>query len=106
MSEWMVTTSSAVVLDESILQLWLLGHNGNTITTADSFLLFHSTQALSTQKNAINNTASSHCLHSFPPFFFFDFVRVSHKKLRYRTKQVHSFTLKLTRINFFSLSPS
>lgn len=28
MSEWMVTTSSAVVLDESILQLWLLGHNG------------------------------------------------------------------------------
>ncbi|KAK3820300.1 MAG: acidic fibroblast growth factor binding protein [Benniella sp.] len=27
MSEWMVTTSSAIVLDESILQLWLLGHS-------------------------------------------------------------------------------
>ncbi|KAF9217929.1 hypothetical protein BGZ59_006975 [Podila verticillata] len=32
MSEWMVTTSSAVVLDESILQLWLLGHNVDQAT--------------------------------------------------------------------------
>ncbi|KAG0057459.1 hypothetical protein BGZ83_010027 [Gryganskiella cystojenkinii] len=32
MSEWMVTASSAVVLDESILQLWLLGHNVDQAT--------------------------------------------------------------------------
>ncbi|KAG0263696.1 hypothetical protein BG011_008299 [Mortierella polycephala] len=32
MSEWMVTTSSAVVLDESTLQLWLLGHNVDQAT--------------------------------------------------------------------------
>lgn len=31
MSEWMVTTSSAIVLDESILQLWLLGHSGKLL---------------------------------------------------------------------------
>ncbi|KAG0001567.1 hypothetical protein BGZ65_003377 [Modicella reniformis] len=32
MSEWMVTASSAIVLDESILQLWLLGHNADQAT--------------------------------------------------------------------------
>ncbi|KAI8349777.1 fibroblast growth factor intracellular binding protein [Mortierella sp. GBAus27b] len=32
MSEWMVTTSSAIVLDESILQLWLLGHSVDQAT--------------------------------------------------------------------------
>ncbi|KAF9996454.1 hypothetical protein BGZ80_009823 [Entomortierella chlamydospora] len=34
MTEWMVTTSSAVVLDESILQLWLLGHSVDQATVA------------------------------------------------------------------------
>ncbi|KAI1315301.1 hypothetical protein EDD11_001033, partial [Mortierella claussenii] len=32
MSEWMVTTSSAVVLDEAILQFWLLGHSVDQAT--------------------------------------------------------------------------
>ncbi|KAI8594610.1 acidic fibroblast growth factor binding protein [Dissophora ornata] len=32
MSEWMVTASSAVVLDESILQLWLFGHSVDQAT--------------------------------------------------------------------------